>query len=46
MLWRPDMCQIVFIDIEKTMIKTYSWDDIAWFIIFSDTVYVFYFQRS
>lgn len=42
MLWRPDMCQIVFIDIEKTMIKTYSWDDIAWFIVFSGTVCILF----
>lgn len=34
MLWRPDICQNVLIDIEKTMLKMYSWDDIAWFIIF------------
>lgn len=33
MLWGPDICQNVFIDIEKTMLKLYSWDDIAWFII-------------
>lgn len=34
MLWRPDICQNVFVDIEKTMLIMYSWDDIAWFIIF------------
>lgn len=33
MLWRPGKCQNAVIDIEKTTIKMYSWDDIAWFII-------------
>lgn len=34
MLARPKKCQNVSIDIEETMIKMYSRDDKAWFIIF------------
>lgn len=45
MLWRPDICQNVFIDIEKTMIKMYSWDDIAWFIIFL-ILYVYFVSQD
>lgn len=42
---RPDICQNVFIDIEKTMIKMYSWDDIAWFIIFL-ILYVYFISQD
>lgn len=44
MLWRPDICQNVIIDIGKTMIKMYSWDDIAWFIIFL-ILYVYFISQ-
>lgn len=44
-MWRPDICQNVSIDIEKTMIKMYSWDDIAWFIIFL-ILYVYFISQD
>lgn len=45
MLWRPEICQNVSIDIVKTMIQMYSWDDIAWFIIFI-ILYVYFISQD
>lgn len=46
MLWRPDIYQNVSNDREKTMIKMYSSDDIAWFIILKMFVFFILFFVS
>lgn len=39
------MAECLYIDFEKTMIKMYSWDDIAWFIIFL-ILYVYFISQD
>lgn len=46
MLWRPDVCQNVSIDTEKTMIKNVFMGQYSMIYYLSNTVCVFYFPRS